>query len=215
MKTSRTLLAILIALLPLLYLNFIWAELPEQVAIHFNLEGRPDGYSTRYGLYGLLFGLTAFSLALFFGLKNAWKLDPKGGEANRVLLERIAFGTTLFLAFVSLLVIESSRRSDGSVIDYLFVAIPLLFIFLGNTMIHSTPNLLIGFRTRATLSNPDIWAKTHQMGGRLMMIGGLLCILPVLYLPTEGKGILVLVMILITTIVPLIYAGRLAAERKG
>ncbi|SDM30038.1 SdpI family protein [Siphonobacter aquaeclarae] len=208
MKTSRTLLAILIALLPLLYLNFIWAELPERVATHFNLAGTPDRYSTRYGLYGLLFGLAGFSIALFWGLKNAWKLDPKGGEANRDILEKAALGATLLISFVSLLIIESSRRDNGDLIDYLFVAIPLLFVYLGNLMIHSTPNALIGFRIPATLNDPKVWEETHRVGGRLMMFAGLLCILPMLYLPSWGKMTLLVAMVLVTTIYTVIYATR-------
>lgn len=46
-KLSKELLLIFIALLPYVYLAFIWEQLPETVATHFNIEGKADGWSSK------------------------------------------------------------------------------------------------------------------------------------------------------------------------
>jgi uncharacterized membrane protein len=42
----------------------------------------------------------------------------------------------------------------------------------GNLMPRVRPNWIVGIRTRATLSDPEFWLRTHRYFGGLLMIGG-------------------------------------------
>lgn len=44
----------------------------------------------------------------------------------------------------------------------------------GNLMPRLRPNWIVGIRTRATLSDPSLWLRTHRYFGSLLMIAGLL-----------------------------------------
>jgi hypothetical protein len=43
---------------------------------------------------------------------------------------------------------------------------------VGNIMPRTRPNWIAGLRTRRTLSDPDVWRRTHRWFGALMMVTG-------------------------------------------
>jgi uncharacterized membrane protein len=81
------------------------------------------------------------------------------------------------------------------------------------------PNHFYGFRTRRTLSDPDIWYPANVYAGRLMTIGGLiisiaaplLVVIPGIDLHTYSNGfaIVMLVVICVVTTLSLNYIRRL------
>jgi uncharacterized membrane protein len=81
------------------------------------------------------------------------------------------------------------------------------------------PNHVYGFRTRRTLSDPDIWYPANAYAGRLMTIGGLiisiaaplLVVIPGIDLLTYSNGfaIVMLVVICVVTTLSFNYIRRL------
>ena len=59
-------LILTIIVIPVIYLLAIWAELPEEVPMHWNAKGQIDRYGSKNELVGLLFML---NLPLYFILK--------------------------------------------------------------------------------------------------------------------------------------------------
>ncbi len=53
----------------------------------------------------------------------------------------------------------------------------LFFVLLGNALPKSRPSFFVGIRTPWTLSDAENWIATHRLGGRTMMLGGLMLIL--------------------------------------
>ena len=69
------------------------------------------------------------------------------------------------------------------------------------------PNYFIGIRTPWTLENEETWRKTHKLGGKLWLIGGLLTIL--LAFVAKSNSFLAISFGTITaieTLVPIIYS---------
>ncbi|WP_420488190.1 SdpI family protein [Gottfriedia acidiceleris] len=62
-------------------------------------------------------------------------------------------------------------------------------------MPHVRSNYFIGVRTPWTLSNENVWKKTHRVSGRLFMIVGL-CFLLLYFIPVSNKGIIVIPLII-------------------
>ena len=52
--------------------------------------------------------------------------------------------------------------------------IGLFFVVLGNQLAKSRPMYMVGIRTPWTLANADVWVATHRLGGKLMMLAGLM-----------------------------------------
>ena len=61
------------------------------------------------------------------------------------------------------------------------IGIALLFFYLGTLMRYVKRNFFIGIRTPWTLSSDVVWAKTHQLGGRLFQAAGVLALIGVLF----------------------------------
>ena len=50
----------------------------------------------------------------------------------------------------------------------------LMYLFLGSRMGTVKPNGNMGIRTRWTLTDPDVWNRTHRLSGWLLFLSGLL-----------------------------------------
>jgi len=47
-------------------------------------------------------------------------------------------------------------------------------VILGNLLPKTRPNFSFGIRTPWTLSNDNVWERTHRLGGPLLMLAGLI-----------------------------------------
>ncbi|OZI05150.1 hypothetical protein BWI93_26760 [Siphonobacter sp. BAB-5385] len=213
MKASRTLLAIVISLLPLLYLNFIFPELPDRVPIHFDYQGRADNYASKSGFYGLQFGMAAFSIGIFLLIKKGHTTKATSTKYTQETPEQLGLGSTVFLAALNFIIIQAAIAQDGGkMIDYVLLLFPFLFLFLGNYFIRLKPNYFIGIRTPYTLMNEEIWRKTHRLAGRLLVVSSLVSILPMLYVDFTGKMLIVGGMLAIGFIYPMFYSYQLSRK---
>ncbi|MFT4033076.1 MAG: SdpI family protein, partial [Siphonobacter sp.] len=213
MKVSRTLLVLITSLLPLLYVNFIWQQLPGRVPIHFDLHGNVDGYTSIAGFYGFLFAMVTLSIGLFFLIKNGQQYTFTNKSYTQGTLEQIGLGTSLFITAINFILIQVAINRKGGLVEYILVLIPMLFIFIGNYSIRLKPNFFVGIRTASTLSNADNWRKTHLVAGRLMVVLGLLSIVPMMYVNFTGKLIIILILTGIITIYPIIYSYQLSSKK--
>jgi uncharacterized membrane protein len=106
----------------------------------------------------------------------------------------------------------------------LFIAMGLLMIILGIPMLQGRvkPNNWYGFRTRATLDNPDIWYPANAYAGRLLVWLGVVSALASLLLaliPGISKDAYVLLVtgvlmlgLLVVVVLSLRYAKALEHE---
>lgn len=152
----------------------VWAypQLPAQVATHFNLQGEPDGWSSR-PVASVLAPALGLILAVAFTVLP--RIDPR--RANYAL-----FGPTYWTIINAVLVllagihIFSLGKALGWNVDMTRVAaigLGGLFVLLGNLMTRIRPNWFMGIRTPWTLSSDTVWRKTHRFGGVAFVIAGL------------------------------------------
>ena len=96
----------------------------------------------------------------------------------------------------------------GEIGNFIFVMVGALFVVLGN-FIHSVkPNYFVGIRLPWTLENADNWRKTHQLGSKVWVIGGILIILIALILPPELTVYVIMGIILCMVAIPAVYSYR-------
>jgi uncharacterized membrane protein len=53
------------------------------------------------------------------------------------------------------------------------ISVGLLLMVLGNALPKSRPGFFVGIRTPWTITDTDNWIATHRLGGKLMLLGGL------------------------------------------
>jgi uncharacterized membrane protein len=151
----------------------IWAypQLPAEVATHFDLDGDPNGWSSRFLATILVPVIGLVMVAVFVVVP---RIDPR--RANYPLFSptywTIVNALLVFLAGVHVLMLG---KGLGWVVDMGKVAglgIGGLFILLGNLMTRIRPNWFMGIRTPWTLSSDTVWRKTHRFGGAAFAIAG-------------------------------------------
>jgi len=91
--------------------------------------------------------------------------------------------------------------------------IGVLFIILGNYMGKIKPNWFMGIRTPWTLSNEEVWNKTHRLGGKMFILLGLVMICGT-FLPSETFWKAFTVSIVIILLIPMIYSYLLYRKLK-
>ncbi|QCR24452.1 SdpI family protein [Pontibacter sp. SGAir0037] len=191
-------------LLPFVYLAWVWDELPERVPIHFNLQGEANGWGSKTGLIGIVFGLTVFINLLLLLIP---KLDPKGKIENMgSKYDRFRLLMVLFMSALAVLIIYSASSRETFSPNLLFILIGGLFIVLGNYFQALKPNYFIGIRTPWTLESETVWKKTHRMGGRLWVLGGVLIILTSFLPQGTFKSVLFIATIAAVSLIPTVYS---------
>ena len=191
-----------IALIPFVYLIYIWNRLPEKVPMHWNGAGEIDRYGDKKELVAMLcmlVGITYFVFLIIPYVDPKQKLQNMGNKLNnlRMIL-------TLFMSGLAVFILYSVQQKSSNPC-FVFAIIGLLFAFLGNYFKTIKPNYFIGIKTPWTLENEEVWKKTHVLGGKLWFIGGLLMALTFL-LPNEMQLYTFLGITAVITIVPIVYS---------
>lgn len=170
-------LMLVIALVPIVAYAWFYDRLPKQMASHFNSNWEPDDYQGKFSF----FVTAAVILFLPIALKPLSKLDPKRenyakfGRAFAIF--RLAVSLLISVSFGAVLLYNLGYEDW---IDFRLIVLPLLglfFMVVGNYMGQIRHNYSMGIRTPWTLSDEDVWRKTHRLAAPLWMIGGLLLIL--------------------------------------
>ena len=166
----------------LLALPFAPAEIPS----HWGINGQPDAYASRIvGLLQLPVIMTLVALMLHF----IPRIDPKRTNYSSFAgaYGVIQIAVTLFMAALQATIIAIALGWSIDVSLVIVIIFGLMFAALGNVMGKLRPNWFAGIRTPWTLSSPDVWTRTHRLGGTLMVLIGLLNVVaaPLLSAPTR------------------------------
>jgi uncharacterized membrane protein len=217
MNTMLKKIVWLIMLIPALYLGLVWNKIPQQVAMHYDLQGNPDRYGSKNELLTFAFVLIVVNALTYLMLTNIYRIDPKRYAAdNKGRLQRIAFIVVVFIAGILCLFINSAVSGGLKLsMSLIFAGIGLLFAAIGNYMPNLKPNYFAGLRLPWTLENEDNWRKTHAMAGKLWFGGGLLLAVICLFTPPVTTFIIFFTVTLIIVIIPCIYSYKLYRKQKS
>ncbi len=160
------------ALLPLLLVFLALPFLPEQIPTSWGFDGQVT-YSGKNTLW-LLAAISPIIALLYQFLP---RIDPKRSNYARFQSFYDGFGIAipLFLLFMlSVTLVESFRPGTLNVGRVVTAAVSVLFLVLGTLMGKLKPNWFVGIRTPWTLADPDVWTKTHRLGGWTFFLTGLM-----------------------------------------
>ena len=176
---------------------YFYAHFPPIVVTHWNFAGQPDGWSSAgfaaFFLPILLVGMYLLFLAIPY-------LDPKKDRYEQFRKPYHIFKAIIIAVMVIIYFIASLSGIGYPLNASLWVPfiIGLLFIVMGNYMGKIKPNWFMGIRTPWTLSSEEVWNKTHRLGGKLFIIGGLL-MLAQGFLPDSWRlPVLIFIILLLT-----------------
>lgn len=184
------------------------------VPLHYGLSGQADAYGSKWALLALaappFMGIGAMALTARFA-------DKAAAEASG----RAFAGLTLF--FVTLCWLLAAVALGGQT-QFLPLVPPGLSLLLGALLCYlapilrdAAPNRLTGIRTKATLSDPVVWQKTHRLAAKTVLAGGLVLMAAAaaaLLLPKVAPVLLAigLCAAVLGLLAPAVYADRLARK---
>ena len=206
MKKNRTwpLLVLAAALLPSAYQLAEWANLPAVVPTHFDFRGQADGFTSRDRLWLLTLALPLGVALLMAALP---RLDPKGRldghNTNYQKLTLAVVGLVSGLAGLAIYLAVHPGTAPGRA---LAVLMGLFFALLGNYLTTVQPNYFVGFRSPWALESPQVWARTHRVGGFAFCVAGLLAAVLALALPLAWVTPALLVLVLGAAVLTYAYS---------
>ena len=195
-----------------------YANAPDIVPIHWNLEGKPDNFAPKdIGLFLLPIINTGLYLFLYF----IPKIDPKNEQLQESIrtLQWIRLGTHGLLGIIMLWTTLSIIGSSNVQPEWIFIVISLFFAFLGRAMANVKQNYFVGIRTPWTLSNEVVWDDTHRFASPLWFYSGIGMAIVFSLLITLGLQAgeilaIFLTWIAIIVIIPIVYSYKRFSEEK-
>lgn len=170
------------SVIPVIILSIVYTKLPAQVPTSFGFDGAVNAYGPRSTLWILALLEPLIALMLQF----LPRIDPKRRSYAKFqrYYEQLAIFLQLFLLVVfSLVVTETLRPGTVSIGRTVTAMVGALLIVMGNMMGKIKPNYFVGIRTPWTLADPDVWMRTHSLGGKLWFSLGVLLLPCSLLLP--------------------------------
>ncbi|WP_066472914.1 SdpI family protein [Bosea sp. WAO] len=136
-----------------------------QIAVHFDINGRPDRFAAPWLAFLVLPGLALAATVLFALLP---RLEPLAANLAR---SGKAYVTTwhaviLVLAACHALLVGNALGLMPDVPRLTSALLGLFLIATGNVAGKTRPMQLFGIRTPWTLADRNVWEKTHRFYGR-------------------------------------------------
>ena len=199
--------AMVVWLLPAVYLYFIYGSLPQSVPVHFGINGTVDRYGSKSEFLIGPFILIGVSALVYLLLKFLPSIDPKKQvKYGTSTFQKLALGLVVFLAALNIAIVFSTVHHGFQIDKLIFPIIGLLFVFMGNIMNSIKPNYFAGIKTPWTLESEDNWRATHRLAGKIWVVGGIIVTITMLLLPPETGTIVFVSCVLIMAFIPVIYS---------
>ena len=159
---------------------YIYPQMPERIAIHWNAQGQVDGYMSKaVGLFVL--PLIIFGLALvFIGIP---RIMPSKVDIKKFGKHYGGFSIWFFIFMFSIhaFTILWNLGIEISLFLFLPLGMGILYIYTGFLCENAERNAFVGIRTPWTLGSGNVWDKTHKIGGKLMKVAGIVTFLGVFF----------------------------------
>jgi uncharacterized membrane protein len=209
----RQLVVIGLLWLPFMVSWWVWDQVPDEVPIHWNARGEPDGWGHKAITLFLLPGITLLVNGLFWALPY---LDPKQQSENFLpVLRRYQVGFTLFMTFLYFAVLGSTLGYELGMQQLLPYAVLGLLAFLGNYFGKIRPNYFVGLRLPWTLADEENWIQTHRLAGRLWLWGSLAAALALAVLGHDYFLWILFPLLAVLVLVPTVYSYWLFRKKQS
>ena len=195
---------VILILLSIIASFYFYSNFPNQVPTHWNYKGEVDAYSSK--AFGAFF-FPLINIVLYLMFLVIPYIDPRKDRYKDFKKVYHVF-KGIFIAFMSLIYFYASLAGLGypvSINTVVPAAVGLLFIVIGNYMSKIKTNWFLGIRTPWTLSNEEVWNKTHRLGGKVFITMGVVMILGI-FMPGETYWKIFPIMIIVLVFVPVVYS---------
>lgn len=194
----------IIILLPMLIGFFGDKILPDEMIVHWGIDGTADGWMQSSLVF---FILPLILLAIHWLCMMLSSIIDKGQEQSKKVVE-FTFWIIPAISLLSCgLIFAVALGYTANIHAFIYVILAAAFIIIGNYMPKTTRNRSMGIKIKWALSNDENWNATHRLGGKLSVLAGVLCLLAI-PLPPFSFIFVVPAVILLACVIPTIYSYR-------
>ncbi|MEI2337787.1 SdpI family protein [Priestia megaterium] len=179
-------------------------HLPATMPIHWGANGEADGFATKINAMILTVGIMVL---IYFIIAFVPRIDPRKenykyfSKTYNIVLNAVL----LLFFFVNMSTILQGLGYNVPMSYIAPIMAGLVFIIIGNYLQRVRSNYFMGIRTPWTLSNENVWKKTHRLSGKIFFIGGLLILISA-FLPDGYKSVILWGSIVLCVAVPYLYS---------
>ena len=190
---------------PFLMILAVYSKLPAEVPMHWNVHGEIDRYGSRNELF-LIAGINVF-LGVFMSAMA--KIDPKQKNYTRfretyewMIIWTLGFMTVL----MGVVLVETMQPGTLNISKVVCAMVGILFVVLGNMMPKVKQNFFTGVKTPWALSSDAVWNKTQRLGGKCLVLGGILIMGSALLSSGEAAVFMIILVAVLVTIAPMVMS---------
>jgi uncharacterized membrane protein len=184
-----------------------------QLPTHWGPTGEPDRFADALPALLMMPGIL---LVISLVLAAVPYLDPLQDklDGSQPLLRTVWIGMLVLLPVIE--AFNAAPAFGWPMPNSLrLVSVGLLLMVIGNALPKSRPGFFVGIRTPWTITDTDNWIATNRLGGKLMMLGGLvIAASAVVPLDPQFRVILFFVTIAAMVVPPLVYSWWFWHRRK-
>ncbi|MEL7648342.1 MAG: SdpI family protein [Sedimentibacter sp.] len=209
MKIDRILIiTTIVCLLPIAMSIYFYDRLPEQMPVHWNIQGQPDNYASReFAAFGLPMLMAALNFMTHMFLNN----DPKKANYSAALKNLSKWLIPLLTLLLMPVTIFASMGYPVEIQVVVPIIVGVIITVCGNYLPKCKQNYTMGIKLPWTLNSEENWNRTHRMAGYLWTAGGIVLILAT-FLNLNTLPLLLTVLFVLVA-VPAIYSYKL--YKKG
>ena len=157
--------------LPILIGLILWSKLPDSIATHWGANGQANGWSSK--VYTVFWGPCILIIIHLFSVFLTLN-DPKKTNIHKkpmTLIFWIVPVISILMNGITYLIALGIKVNISAAVSILMGT---LFILLGNYLPKLRQNYTIGIKLPWTLCSEENWYRTHRLGGKLFILGGIL-----------------------------------------
>lgn len=211
MKSSRNwIVSVVFIVIAVAVGVWLYPQLPQRVATHWDLQGNANGWSPRWFAVALWPVLIAFLAVLAWLLPvispRRFEIKPFAGVYGSLMLV-----TQAFVLVIGMCALLAGAGHHLPTVRISMLATGVLLMVLGNYMGKLRKNFFIGIRSPWTLASDAVWERTHRFAGWLFVLAGIAWIVVSLAAGARHAWPLVAI-VAVVTCVP--YAGSWFIYRR-
>ena len=197
----------LITLIPIVIGLVLWNKLPEQVPVHWNINGDVDDYATKaQAVFLMPLVLAAFQWICVLGTL----LDPKKKNINDKMFTLVLWIIPIISLLCNSLVYATALGHAVNVEVIMPLFMGALFIVIGNYLPKCKQSYTVGIKLPWTLDDEENWNKTHRFAGFIWVICGIVIMASAI----SGSFWISFVALIPMVIAPLVYSYLLYKKKE-
>lgn len=209
--------------LPVVVTISMLPSLPDKIPAHYNYLGEIDRWGSKYETLILPVLIVLTGIICLILLNKLYKsalvsVDEKSSndsKNNLKIVKILSIGTLIIFNIIQAYLIFNPRFASNGSITFdlnmiLCVAVGIILIIVGNYLPTARRNSMIGFRTKQSVTNDQLWYKANRIAGVSSVISGMIIIIQSFYIKGITSIMIMVAILILSSVISAIYSYKIS-----